>query len=322
MIASTRPRVVVSKCIEFDRCRYNGLMISSEVVTSLKPHIEPIPICPEVEIGLGIPRDPVRIVSAEGTLKLLQPETGGDFTKNMMGFASGFLKSLRDVDGFILKSRSPSCGLKEVKIYPTVDPGPAIAKGNGFFGQAVLDAFPMVAIEDEGRLRNFRIREHFLSRLFTHARFRTVSQSPAMKELVRFHSEHKLLLMAYSQKELRELGRVVANHDKRSVREVFEKYGEGLYRALSRVPRYTSNVNVLMHALGYFSKELSHEEKAFLLDSLEQYRGGKIPLSVPVSLVRSWIIRFEESYLSNQVFFRPYPLELMEITDSGKGRDF
>jgi uncharacterized protein YbgA (DUF1722 family) len=180
----------------------------------------------------------------------------------------------------------------------------------------------MVAVEDEGRLRNFRIREHFLTQLFTHARFRSITHSPAMKELVRFHSEHKLLLMAYSQKELRQLGRVVANHDRRPVRDLFERYGAGLYRALSRIPRYTSNVNVLMHALGYSSRKLSHEEKAFFLEMLEEYRSGRIPLSVPISLARSWIIRFEEDYLKDQVFFHPYPPELMEITDSGKGRDF
>lgn len=297
-------------------------MISSEVVTSLKPHIEPIPICPEVEIGLGIPRDPVRVVRVEGKLRLLQPETGEDFTDKMMSFAVGFLESVGDVDGFILKSRSPSCGLKEVKVHPSMDPGPSVGKTNGFFAQAVLDAFPSVAVEDEGRLRNFRIREHFLTRLFTYARFRDIGRSPTMKELVRFHSQHKLLLMAYSQKELRELGRVVANHERRPVREVYEKYGEGLYRALSRTPRYTSNVNVLMHALGYFSKRLSPGEKAFLLDSLEQYRLGKIPLSVPINIVGSWIVRFEEGYLSDQIFFQPYPLALMEITDSGRGRDF
>jgi uncharacterized protein YbgA (DUF1722 family) len=258
----------------------------------------------------------------KGSLRLLQPATERDLTEKMVGFAAQFLRSIGNADGFILKSRSPSCGLKEVKVYPSIDPGPSVGKENGFFARAVLNAFPHVAVEDEGRLRNFRIREHFLTQLFTHARFRVTNQSPAMKELVRFHAEHKLLLMAYSQKELRVLGRVVANHERRPVPEVFQRYGEGLHRALSRTPRYTSNVNVLMHALGYFSTKLSHEEKAFLLDSLEQYRRGRVPLSVPINLVRSWIVRFEEDYLSNQVFFQPYPLELMEISDSGKGRDF
>jgi uncharacterized protein YbgA (DUF1722 family) len=126
--------------------------------------------------------------------------------------------------------------------------------------------------------------------------------------------------MAYNQKELRQLGRIVANHEKRKMEDVYDSYQEHFFHALHRAPRYTSHINVLMHALGFFSRQLSSREKAHFLDLLEQYRKGKIPLSAVITVVRSWIMRFDTEYLENQVYFEPYPAELVEITDSGKGR--
>jgi uncharacterized protein YbgA (DUF1722 family)/uncharacterized protein YbbK (DUF523 family) len=315
-----KPRVVVSRCIEFDRCRYNGLMISSTFVAALRDFVECIPVCPEIEVGLGVPRDPIRIVSTGGKLRLVQPSTERDVTDDMSRFSARFLDSLPEVDGFILKSRSPSCGLKDVKIFGGVDIPSPIAKGRGFFGNAVVERFPLLPVEDEGRLTNFRIREHFLTRLFTLARFRELKALPRMKDIVSFQAANKLLLMSYNQKELRILGRIVANLEKHPVGIVLSAYEEHLLNALSKPARYTSDINVLMHALGYFSDRLKREEKAFFLDSLERYRGGKIPLSACLSVVRSWIVRFDEPYLEAQTYFEPYPSGLIEITDSGKGR--
>jgi uncharacterized protein YbgA (DUF1722 family) len=184
----------------------------------------------------------------------------------------------------------------------------------------VLERFPGSAIEEEGRLRNFRLREHFLTKLFLMADFRKIQSSGAMRGLIQFQAQNKFLLMAYNQKELRNLGRLVANLEKRPVADILEKYEIHLARALARPPRYLSNINVLMHALGYFSKQLSAKEKAFFLDALERYRNGKVPLSVPLNLIRSWVIRFEQEYLGKQTLLEPYPEALMEITDSGKGR--
>ena len=321
MKKSVKPVVVVSKCLGFAHCRFNGLTISSHTVDKLRLHVEFRPVCPEVEIGLGIPRDPVRIVKESDEMRLVQPATGDDVTDKMTGFAESFLNSVGEVDGFILKSRSPSCGLKDVKIYPNMEKGSSGMRGSGFFGGAVMDKFPSSPIEDEGRLTNFRIREHFFTKLFTMARFRAVRSSNSMKELVRFQTENKLLLMAYNQEKMRFLGRIVANPEKKPFGEIIEGYEENLVGAFSRAPRYTSNINVLMHGLGYFSNELSSDEKAFFLDSLERYRAESVPLSVPLNIIRSFVVRFQEDYLAQQTFFEPYPEELMEITDSGKGRD-
>jgi uncharacterized protein YbgA (DUF1722 family)/uncharacterized protein YbbK (DUF523 family) len=316
-----KPRVVVSRCIEFASCRYNGAMIPSEVVRSLKPHVDFVPICPEVEVGLGVPRDPIRIVADGAALRLVQPTTGRDLTTDMRSFAESFLGSLSDIDGFILKYRSPSCGLKEVKFYPGADAKTVVGKGAGFFGGAILERFPRLAIEDEGRLNNFRIREHFLTQIFAFASLREAGAAGSMRNLVEFQARNKLLLMAYNQKEMRHLGKIVANHEKRPVLQVFSEYEEHLRAALASPPRYTSCINVLMHALGYFSEGLSSREKAYFLASLDDYREARIPLSVPVGIIKSYIVRFDQGYLAPQSFFAPYPERLVEITDSGKGRD-
>lgn len=317
-----KPVVVVSRCIEFEQCRYNGLMISSEVVRSLRPHVEFVPVCPEVEIGLGIPRQPIRIISVDGASRLIQPATEADVTQKMTDFTKSFLDSLEAVDGFILKSRSPSCGLKDVKVYSGSGKGMSASKGKGFFGAGVLERFPQLAAEDEGRLTNFRIREHFLIRLFVLAGFRRLKRDRSMKQLVRFQTENKYLLMAYHQKELRILGRIVANHERKPRDQVFEDYESHLWNAFARSPKETSNINVFMHAMGHFSERLSSGEKSFFLNALEEYRDERVPLSVPLNLLKSWAVRFEDDYLMHQSFIEPYPEGLMEITDSGKGRNF
>ncbi len=321
MNKTIKPNVVVSKCLGFDPCRYNGITIPDRFVDKLKPHVNFITVCPEVEIGLGVPRDPIRIVFSKGVKLLLQPATGRDITEKMTSFVDTFLSSLKDIDGFILKYKSPSCGIKAVKIFSSMEANIPMQRGSGFFGGQVIERFSNLAVEDEGRLKNFKIREHFLTKLFTLARFREAKKAKAMRELVRFHTVHKFLLMAYNQKELRQLGRITANPKKQLLDNVFDDYESHLKQALSRAPRYTSNINVLMHSLGYFSKNLSAKEKAFFLEILEKYRKEKIPLSAVTSIINSWIIRFENEFLMNQTFFQPYPEDFVEITDSGKGRD-
>ncbi len=316
----TKPIVVSSKCIEFAACRWNGLVIKDDFVRQLIPFVEFRPICPEFEIGLGIPREPIRVVRIKDKPILYQLATGKDFSEQMNKFTRGHLESLDEVDGFILKSRSPSCGIKDVKIYGGIDKAPVTGKGAGFFGQAVIDRYPDLPVEDEGRLTNFRIREHFLTRIFTLASWRKLDKS--MAALVEFQKSNKLLLMAYNQKEMRILGRIVANHEKKRIDFVFSEYGVHLRKALATIPRVSSNINVLTHALGYFKTGLKTAEKSHFLKTVDKYREGKIPLSVPVGIIHSWIARFGQEYLVEQTYFEPYPEELIQASDSGKGRDF
>ena len=225
------------------------------------------------------------------------------------------------IDGFILKGRSPSCGIKDVKFYRGIERSVALGKGPGFFGRAVLQQFPHAAIEDEGRLRNFRIREHFLTRIFALADWRNIEKTRSISKLIGFHADNKLLLTAYSQKELKTLGKIVANHDNKIVEDVVNEYGCHFRRAIANMPRNVSNINVIMHALGYFSESLTKKEKSHFLGILERYRKGAVPLSSPISVLQSWISRFGERYLSQQTYFDPYPEELSKITDTGRGRN-
>jgi uncharacterized protein YbgA (DUF1722 family)/uncharacterized protein YbbK (DUF523 family) len=311
-----KPNVVVSKCLEFDACRYNGQLIHDAFVRKLEKYVNYVPVCPEVAIGLGVPRFPIRIVSPRER-RLIQPATGRDLTEDMSSFCKKFLAPL-NVDGFILKFRSPSCGLKDVRIYQKSEKSPAVDKGAGFFGGSVLERFPGLALEDEGRLRSLKIREHFLTKLFTLARFQAVKKSNEMRELVRFHTESKLLLMAYNQREMRLLGNLVANHEKRPISEVLANYEDHMQKAMETPPKRTSNINVFMHILGYFSKELSRNEKQFFLETLELYREGRVPFTSALSLTKSWAVRFRNQYLLNQSFFDPYPNDLMEWSDAGR----
>ncbi len=316
------PIVIVSRCLGFAACRWNGVTIPDSFIKKLEPFVEFKTVCPEVEIGLGVPRDPIRIVKKGNDLRLMQPATGRDVTRLMTDFSDGYLSSIAAVDGFILKGRSPSCGVKDVKFYPGMDKAAAVDKGSGFFAGAVLQRFAEVAVEDEGRLSNFRIREHFLTRLFALAHWREIEETKAVPALIDFHTDYKFLLLAYSQKELKTLGQIVANPDKKPAEEVFADYGHHFRRALSRIPRNSVNINVMMHALGYFSEALIKNEKRHFLGILDKYRQGAAPLSGPLSILQSWIYRFDQKYLARQTYFKPYPEQLGEITDSGKGRDY
>ena len=316
-----KPIVYVSKCLGFDSCRYNGQMIFSEFVDMLQEHVHIALVCPEVEIGLGVPRHPIRLVKdKDGRMKLLQYSTEADVTPAMSSFIKEFFAHIGDIDGFVLKSRSPSCGMADVKIYPSLGKVSSIGSGKGFFGGAALEHLPHVPLEDEGGLTNYRIREHFLTRIYASADFRSVKKRGRMRDIVEFHGQYKYLLMAYSQKQLRILGRIVANHERKTAGEVFAEYEEHFHEAMARMPRYTAYINALTHVMGHFSRVIPGRERQFILDSIEMYREERVPLSVPLNLLRSHAIRIEDEYLMNQVFFEPFPPELVLITDSGKGR--
>lgn len=316
-----KPRIVVSKCLGFEPCRWNGAMISFDFAKKMGPHVEFIKICPEAESGLGVPRDPVRVTGDSVENRgMFQPATGLDVTAGMKKFCKSFFSGIKDIDGAILKGKSPSCGSYGVKIYSDREATKSNKMGSGFFAEKLTDKFPDAIIEDEGRLTNYSIREHFLVKVFTMSSFKSTKKIGTIGALVRFQAENKYLFMSYSQNIMRKMGKIVANHDKKPAKQVFSEYEEELKRCLADPARYTSHINTLQHIYGYFKDKVTIEERRYFQNLLEEYRRGGLPLSVPVSILRSWVIRFDEEYLYFQSIFQPYPDDLVEITDSGKGR--
>jgi uncharacterized protein YbgA (DUF1722 family)/uncharacterized protein YbbK (DUF523 family) len=315
----SKPTLIVSRCIEFDAVRYDGHLIKSEVVESLKPYVTYIPICPEVEVGLPIPRETLRLVLINGEKRIIQPATGHDYTGKMKKWTNNFLDSLPPVEGFILKSRSPSSGLYDTKIYEKIEKSQSIGRGPGIFGAEVLRRYGEFALEDEKRLLNSRIKDHFLKKIFTLASFREIMESNSPQDLVEFQSINKLLLTAYSQKELHVLGILVANMKGISREQLFSEYSAHLKEAFKHPPRPGANINIATKSYGYFSDKLGKPEKTMFMDILEKYRRGLVPFMAVSMLLKSWFIRFNEEYLLSQTFFWPYPEELIDIGISSTG---
>jgi len=303
----TRPVVVFSQCLGFAACRYDGTMVDEAAVDLLKPIVDARPVCPEIGIGLGVPRAPIRLVQCADGRRLVEPSTGRDLTRTMQEFASSFLDGVSEVDGFVLKANSPSCGLRDAKVYPTLESLEHEKRSSGLFAARVLERFPHLPATTEARLSRSSDRSHFLTRLFALARFRSIGASGGAKELIRFHSENKLLLLAHCEADERAMGWLVATAHDRPMAEVLEEYGERLSHALARLPRRGGHSNVLQHALGYFSERLSREEKERFLASLDLYREGKGDLALCLGAMREWIARFEEPYLAAQTYFEPFP---------------
>lgn len=318
----TKPHILISKCLEFDHCRYDGQMIKNSLVESLKDYCEFTPVCPEVEIGLGVPRRPIKIVERNGARILYQQALDLDHTSKMEKYISELLKGLGEIDGIILKSRSPSCGFFDVKIYPKKEDSPPTHKSSGFFGGAIFENYPYHPREDEARLINPRIRDHFLKTLFTFSRFRKAKANGSMKALIDFHASNKLLFMSYNQTKMMEMGRILGGHKKGNEESLIEDYEKALHEIFLKGPRYTNIINTLLHAFGYFSKSLTKNEKGLFLDTIYMYRDDRVPLEACLTILNTWIARFEEKYLSTQKFFEPYPKGLGETYDVYREKDY
>lgn len=317
-----RPQILISKCIEHDSCRFDASMISSDFVKRIKKYVDFIVICPEVAIGLTIPRESIRMVYKDAKKNLVGSISGEDHTYKMEVFSQQYSSNLSSlgVHGAILKSRSPSCGFKDVKMYPSAGKVTCLpTRSSGLFGEALLEENPHLAIEDEGRLKNYDIREHFLTRIYTLARFDKVKEKLSMSELIKFHSEHKYLLMAYHQTKQKDLGKIVANHSGDEIEIVLNKYEDNLKQALMKAMKKGRNTNMLLHMFGYVSDNLLANEKAFFLDQLSLYNQNKKPMSVLMAILYGWVIRFDVDYLKIQQIFNPYPVEILDVMDSGKG---
>jgi len=311
-------RLVVSRCLGFEACRYNGQMLGDDLIERLKPYAEMITVCPEADIGLGTPRAPVRLVKQAGEIIMIQPSTEKDVSQTMHAYNQAKIAQFSDIDGFILKNRSPSCGPTDVKVYASSGKGATADKGVGLFAQAAMECFPFAAVEDEGRLKNFHLREAFLMRLFALARLRQLIAEPSVSGLSTFHASHKLLMMCFHQEMMRQCGRIASNSDGLSLAEMVQRYVEVFREALARQPRQSNIINALYHAYGWISEGLSSAEKKLFLDAMEEYRDDRVTLVTLLHLLKSYVARFTHDYLGSQYFLEPYPRALFDLSDSGR----
>jgi len=300
-----KPKIVLSRCF-LEPTRYNGSRIFDEFVEKIKNYVDYIDVCPEVDIGLGIPRKNLIIVKENDKKRLIQQETGKDFTELILSYSYETIEKLNNIDGFILKAKSPSCGVGSAKIYKD---NKITGKTNGFFAEIVKLKFPYLPVEDEGRLRNKEIREHFLTRIFSFAEFREIYEKQKISSLVDFHTKYKYLLLTYNQKILKELGKIVAD-GKMSTSEKFQKYKELFYKAFLKKVSPKKHTNTILHIYGHFSKYLNTEEKKHFLNLMEKYKKGIVELKVLIELLKNFASRFEDEYVKIQKYLKPYPEEL------------
>ena len=313
MEASPTPlRIGVSSCLLGRPVRYDGGHKHDRWITDvLGPHVEFVPVCPELECGLGVPREAMHLAGDPAAPRLVTIRSGQDLTDRMLGFSRQRVEALaaEDLCGFIFKSDSPSSGMERGKVYGA--PGSSrLKRGVGLFARTFMERFPLIPVEEEGRLHDPGLRENFIEAIFTLRRWRDFRRAPTAAGWIAFHAAHKYLLMAHSPVLLRQLGRLVAAPPRRGLEAALAPYEELLLAALRTKPTPSKHANVLMHLLGYFKDDLSGDEKAELLEVIDHYRAGHVPLIVPVTLLRHHVRLHRKAYLTDQFYLDPHPVEL------------
>jgi uncharacterized protein YbgA (DUF1722 family)/uncharacterized protein YbbK (DUF523 family) len=305
-------KVGISTCLLGENVRYDGGHKLDRFLTdTLGRYVQYVPVCPEVECGFGIPREALRLVGNPESPRLVTSRTHQDYTERMEQWAKGRVIDLEGVGlcGFIFKSNSPSSGMERVKVYG--GKGMPVKKGRGIFARIFMEHFPLIPVEDEGRLHDPTLRENFIERIFALTRWREIlSRKRTVGNLVEFHTKHKLLLLSHSEKHYRIMGKLVAAGKQISIGELYAEYEALLMEALKLKATPRKNTNVLTHMMGYFKRQLTSDEKRELLEIIQQYREGYIPLIVPITLINHYVRRFNEPYLSKQTYLHPHPIEL------------
>jgi uncharacterized protein YbgA (DUF1722 family)/uncharacterized protein YbbK (DUF523 family) len=306
-------RIGVSSCLLGENVRFDGGHKRDPfLVGSFGRFVSWVPVCPEVELGLGTPRESIRLERGKDGVRLTAPKSQRDLTEAMRAFAAKRVRQLEaeELCGFVLKKDSPSCGMERVRVYDAH--GVPSRDGRGLFAEALLQRFPHLPVEEEGRLGDARLRENFVERVFAYRRLRDLFTGHwRVGDLVRFHTAHKLQLMAHSPDAYRRLGRLVAAAKGTPRAELRERYEGGLMAALAVLATPRKHANVMQHMLGHFSDQLAPAERHELLSLVEDHRRGLVPLIVPLTLFRHHVRRLGIAYLQGQVYLDPHPKELM-----------
>jgi len=306
-------KVGVSACLLGQKVRYDGGHKRDRYVTDvLSDYFKFVAVCPEVELGMGAPREAVRLEGEVDKPRMVGTKTGADWTGRMNAFVRKRLEELAPVNlsGYILKKGSPSCGMERVKVYGSK--GVPARTGRGLFGGALVKRFPLLPVEEEGRLNDPRLRENFIARVFAFHRLQGLFAAEFSRvAAVDFHRVHKYLLLSHNPEKYKEMGRLVAGIKKFTPSKFKEKYGELFMSAMSYRTTTSKNVNVLHHMLGFLKKDLVPGDKLYILDQIEDYRQGLVPLVVPLTLLKHYVEKFNIEYIADQVYLNPHPKELM-----------
>jgi uncharacterized protein YbgA (DUF1722 family)/uncharacterized protein YbbK (DUF523 family) len=305
-------KIGISTCLLGEPVRYDGGHKLERFLTqTLGRFVAFVPVCPEVESGMGVPREAMRLVGDPASPRLVTIHSGKDLTGQMLAWGRNKLEELdgENLCGYIFKSRSPSSGMERIKVYD--DKGVPAPIGVGIWARMFMERFPLVPVEDEGRLNDPVLRENFVQRIFVLKRWRdALDGGMTAGKLVQFHSRHKLLLLAHSPEFYRDLGRIVATAGNAEPGELATKYYVLLDRALRLKSTRSKNRNVLNHVMGYFKKRLTPDEKQELLEIIDRYARGEYPLIVPMTLLNHYVRKYSEGYLNDQVYLNPHPVEL------------
>ena len=306
-------RIGISSCLLGEKVRYDGGHKRDAFLNdTLGQFVSFVPVCPEFEIGMGVPRESVRLVRDGEQLRMVAPKSGTDYTTKMVSYSRRRSKELAadDLCGYIFKKDSPSCGLFRVRVFGKGDT--PTRNGRGLFAQAMTERFPLLPVEEEGRLHDARLRENFFERVFAYWRVKRQFRARwSVGSLVAFHAREKLLLMAHDPKSYSELGQLVATAKGRDRRELADEYMSGFMAILAKIATTRKHTNVLQHILGYFKKTLDADDRAELLEVIDDFHAGRVPLIVAVTLFRHHVRRQRVDYLSEQTYLAPHPKELM-----------
>jgi uncharacterized protein YbgA (DUF1722 family)/uncharacterized protein YbbK (DUF523 family) len=311
VISSPEIKVGISACLLGENVRYDGgHTLDPFLAGNLGQYVRFVPVCPEVECGLPVPREPMRLEGDPEHPRLVTRQSRIDHTERMLTWAGRRMEELvrEELAGFVFKSRSPSSGMERVKVYTGSG---MVRKGVGLFARELMRRLPLLPVEEEGGLQDPGLRENFIERLFVYRRWlHLLRDKPSRGGLVEFHTDHKLLVMAHSPAHYRELGRLVARAAEHDREALFAAYERLLMTALRLRATPRKNANVLQHLMGFFKKQLSAAEKQELQEVIDQYRREILPLIVPVTLINHYVRQYGEPYLARQWYLHPHPVEL------------
>lgn len=308
-------RLGVSSCLLGEEVRYDGgHKRNTFLVNTLDQYITWVPVCPEVEVGMGTPRETIRLVGASDSPRLVGPASGTDYTDRMISWAKLRVDQLADLNlhGYILKKDSPSCGLFRVRVYKEHTDVPS-RDGQGLFASVLASRFPALPVEEEGRLNDPPLRENFIERIFIYQRWlKMIETDPTPAGVVAFHTDHKMTLLSHSPRHYRELGRIVADAGSLEWKSLVEAYSSKMMEGLTVLSTPGKHSNVIQHLMGFLKDSLTGADKDELLDLVTQHRQGLVPLIVPLTLLKHHLNRHKApDWARRQTYLNPYPKELM-----------